>query len=230
MQKKKPKAMILISVKKEEETDVAARMISSTSSTSHHQGPDPAHQKKQQQIQLQANFFWRRLSGMLLLRESSSLWLVLAASVVGGEFGLPRSQWKSRLLQSAVELQQRAAAARAATAERQQLLGAPTITNAYGLSCDYDPEADEHDLIDRLFVKMYLKAGFVKTICFLDMNPGDTIKMLKAKIQDKEGISIDDMWVIHGGRKLKDCRTLSDYFLGDDSMVYVVRADRCKAT
>jgi hypothetical protein len=63
----------------------------------------------------------------------------------------------------------------------------------------------------QIFVKTLTKTIVIYT------EPCETIHDVKLKIQDKEGIRPNEIYLIYGGKPLDDSRTISDYNIQRDA-------------
>lgn len=80
-----------------------------------------------------------------------------------------------------------------------------------------------------VFMLLRLRGGMMlfmknlegKTIT-LDVESNNTVEDLKEKIKDKEGIPVDQMRLIYGGKDLQNSRQLSDYNLQNESTIHLL--------
>mmetsp|Transcript_20496 Transcript_20496/g.30027 ORF Transcript_20496/g.30027 Transcript_20496/m.30027 type:complete len:124 (+) Transcript_20496:128-499(+) len=70
-------------------------------------------------------------------------------------------------------------------------------------------------------MQLFVKTLTGKTVS-IEVEEGESIEEVKAKIAEKEGIPAEQQRLIFGGQQLQDAKTLQDYDVGDDSTLHLV--------
>lgn len=61
-----------------------------------------------------------------------------------------------------------------------------------------------------------------KTITLNDLEPSDTIHVVKRMIQEKEGIPPEEQRLIYMGKQLDECKTLAFYKIHKEDTLHLV--------
>ena len=77
-----------------------------------------------------------------------------------------------------------------------------------------------HVLHSRILISVSPLAGKATT---LEVEPSDTIKSVKTKIQEKAGYPADQQRLIFTGEQLEDTRCISDYNIQNNSILHILR-------
>ncbi|MGK3739181.1 MAG: ubiquitin [Bacillariaceae sp.] len=70
-------------------------------------------------------------------------------------------------------------------------------------------------------MQLFVKTLTGKTVS-IEVEEGESIEDVKAKIAEKEGIPVEQQRLIFGGQQLQDSKTIDDYDMGDDATLHLV--------
>eukprot|EP00816_Leptocylindrus_hargravesii_P008811 CAMPEP_0196801250 /NCGR_PEP_ID=MMETSP1362-20130617/1007_1 /TAXON_ID=163516 /ORGANISM="Leptocylindrus danicus, Strain CCMP1856" /LENGTH=280 /DNA_ID=CAMNT_0042172109 /DNA_START=21 /DNA_END=863 /DNA_ORIENTATION=+ len=85
----------------------------------------------------------------------------------------------------------------------------------------YSPSLARMMNIPRGGMQLFVKTLTGKTVT-IEVEEGESIEDVKAKISEKEGIPAEQQRLIFGGQQLQDGKTIDDYDVGDDATLHLV--------
>jgi ubiquitin len=102
------------------------------------------------------------------------------------------------------------------------LLGTSTATPFASSAPAFKPShALSQTLAIRGGMQLFVKTLTGKTVS-IEVEEGESIEDVKAKIAEKEGIPAEQQRLIFGGQQLQDAKTIDDYDVGDDATLHLV--------